>query len=63
MKDNPFCLTFGIEPSNAIKRIKDTNEVISSFSGDVSSNYLYFITGLRGSGKTVLLSSISSAFS
>ena len=28
MKDNPFCLTFGIEPSNAIKRVKDTNEII-----------------------------------
>lgn len=63
MKNNPFSLTFGIEPSNLIKRIKETDKIISEFSRDVVSNYVYLITGLRGSGKTVLLSTISEYFS
>ncbi|MCI7213529.1 MAG: KAP family NTPase [Bacillales bacterium] len=63
MANNPFSMTFGIEPANLINRIKETDKIISEFSGNQTSNYVYIITGLRGSGKTVLLSSIASKLS
>ena len=59
--NNPFSMTFGIEPNNYIKRIKESEKIISEFSSETPSNYVYIITGLRGSGKTVLLSSISNS--
>ncbi|MBP5216365.1 MAG: AAA family ATPase [Bacilli bacterium] len=62
MANNPFSITFGIEPSNLIKRIKETDKVIAEFSSETVSNYVYVITGLRGSGKTVLLSTIAERF-
>ena len=62
MANNPFSMTFGIEPENLIKRIKETDKIISEFSSEKISNYVYIITGIRGSGKTVLLSNISNHF-
>ena len=62
MLNNPFSTTFGIEPNNLIKRTKETERIISEFSSEIVSNYVYIITGLRGSGKTVLLSSIANRF-
>lgn len=59
MKNNPFTTTFGIEPSAPIKRIKETEEIVSEFSAEPLTNYAYVIKGPRGSGKTVLLSSIA----
>lgn len=60
--NNPFTTTFGIEPSNYISRNKESEKIISEFSSDNPSNYVYIITGLRGSGKTVLLSAIANHF-
>lgn len=60
--DNPFTTTFGIEPSNYIKRNVEFERIVSEFSSDTPSNYVYVITGLRGSGKTVLLSAIANHF-
>ena len=62
MANNPFSITFGIEPNNLIKRIRETNKVIEEFSSETVSNYVYVITGLRGSGKTVFMSSVASHF-
>lgn len=59
---NPFQTTFGIEPSNYIKRIKESQKIISEFEQEIPSNYVYIITGLKGSGKTVLMSSIANHF-
>jgi len=59
---NPFSITFGIEPQNYIERIKESKRIISEFSAENPSNYVYIITGLRGSGKTVLLSTIADHF-
>jgi energy-coupling factor transporter ATP-binding protein EcfA2 len=56
---NPFSLTFGIEPKNYIARIDDNEKIIAEFSQEESSNYIYLLTGVRGSGKTAMLSSIS----
>lgn len=57
---NPFSTTFGIEPSNYIQREKETKKIINDFSQEEPSNYVYLITGVRGSGKTVLLSNVAS---
>lgn len=60
MKNNPFELTFGLKPDNYISRLGQSNEIISSFEEE--SNHVYMITGVRGTGKTVLLSHVSEHF-
>lgn len=57
-KDNPFSLSFGIEPTKYISRLALTDKIITSFSSTAAENRAYMITGVRGSGKTVLLSNI-----
>jgi len=61
-KQNPFSITFGKVPENQICRIKDQDDIISDFLSESPSNYAYFLTGVRGSGKTVMLTSIASYF-
>lgn len=62
MKDkNPFAITFGLKPDNYISRISQTDEIISNFNNS-SNNNIYMITGVRGSGKTVMLSYVSSYY-
>ena len=60
--NNPFSTSFGIEPTNYILRKDETKLIIDEFTSLNPSNFVYLITGVRGSGKTVLLSSISSLF-
>lgn len=55
----PFSTAFGREPKNLIQRIKETQEIIEDFDSEEPFNFTYLITGVRGSGKTVLLSYIS----
>lgn len=62
-KENPFTLSFGIEPTQYISRISQANEIIEAFTGDNPTNHMYMISGVRGSGKTVLLSNLSDSFS
>lgn len=59
---NPFSITFGIEPLNFINRQKEVDIVLDSFSGDYPSNSTYLLLGARGSGKTVLMSYICSHY-
>ncbi len=57
-KSNPFTLTFGMEPDSLISRYEDTDRVINSFNRtNISRTYL--IEGIRGSGKTVLMTTIA----
>lgn len=62
MTTNPFSMTFGIEPNNFINREDIKEKIISEFSAENPSNYVYILSGVRGSGKTVLLSNISDEF-
>lgn len=57
MKENPFSLNFGIEPSRLISRESQIGEIVSTFSSETPSSYIYMITGVRGSGKTVTMAS------
>lgn len=59
---NPFSMTFGIEPNNYISRQEVKDKIISEFTSDNPSNYVYLLTGVRGCGKTVLLSNLSEEF-
>ena len=61
MKNNPFELTFGLKPENYISRLKQSEEIISAFEN--KTNHVYMITGVRGTGKTVLLTHVADYFS
>lgn len=56
---NPFTLSFGRKPLQYITRFVQINEVIESFESEVPTSPVYMITGVRGSGKTVLMSAIA----
>ena len=60
--ENPFTLSFGRVPKEYILRTREYNEIIDEFQKDNSLSNLYIITGLRGSGKTVLLTSLYNYF-
>jgi len=59
--NNPFELTFILKPSNYISRLKQSKEIISNFKSSTGIKS-FFITGVRGTGKTVMLSHISKQF-
>ena len=59
MHNNPFQITVGIEPPSFISRLAMTDEILDSFTSDTPSSQVYMLTGVRGSGKTVLLSHIA----
>ena len=56
--NNPFTLSFGKKPVQYISRITQTNEIIDTFNAELPSNQIYMITGVRGSGKTVMMTNI-----
>ncbi|MBR4343699.1 MAG: ATP-binding protein [Lachnospiraceae bacterium] len=63
MQTNPFTLSFGTEPNQYISRFSQTNEVFEAFTSETPSTYVYMITGIRGAGKTVMLSNLCNNFS
>ncbi len=62
MQKNPFSLTFGKEPVSYVDRDYQSNEILDSFMAENPIYQVYMITGIRGSGKTVLLSTIANKF-
>ena len=56
MTQNPFTLTFGKEPDTLINRYQDVENIIYTLS---SISRTYLIEGVRGSGKTVLMTTIA----
>lgn len=57
--NNPFTLSFGKKPLQYISRISQTNEIIDNFNAKEPSAQIYMITGVRGSGKTVMMTGIA----
>ena len=55
---NPYSITFGREPGQVIPRPLQKEEVISDFCSDDPPVQAYIITGVRGTGKTVLMTDI-----
>lgn len=56
---NPFTLSFGRKPIQFISRLTQTNDIIENFNSPQPSNQMYVLLGVRGSGKTVLMTTIS----
>ena len=60
---NPYTLVFGQSPLEIIERKSQIENIISMFSAERPSNYLNLVTGIRGSGKTVFISTIAKRLS
>ena len=56
---NPFTLTFGKSPLVPIERPVQTNEIIDAFTAEPVNQQMFILTGVRGFGKTVMLTEIS----
>lgn len=56
---NPFSLTFGKEPSSFISQDYMVEEIVNGLTSSNPEFQVCMITGLRGSGKTVLMTKIS----
>ena len=63
MTNNPFCLMFGRPPYSLIEREEPYQTIIDTFNSDTPSTFAYIISGILGSGKTVMLSQIANHFS
>ena len=53
--ENPFTLTFGKEPYTAITRYEDLNMITDTFQAENPVTQTFLIEGIRGCGKTVLM--------
>ena len=56
---NPFTLTFGKSPLESIERPLQINEIINALTAEPVNQQIFLLTGIRGSGKTVLMTDIS----
>ena len=57
--DNNFTISFGQQPSSYIERHDIANQIYEDFSLDFPVSHIYIISGVRGSGKTVLLTNVA----
>lgn len=62
MLNNPFTLTFGKEPKAIIGKSDQFDTIKNNFLSEYPSTSTYLITGIRGSGKTVLLTRLFKFF-
>ena len=56
---NPFTVSFGRRPAQLIPRHPQMNEILDDFLSERASSQVYMITGIRGSGKTVLMTTVA----
>lgn len=59
---NPFTTTFSKAPENTYINTQKVDEILENFSYENPSESVYKITGVRGSGKTVILAKIEEKF-
>ena len=59
---NPFNITFGKYPTEAIQRYDIFEKIITSFNNTQSGTPIYILVGARGSGKTVTMTSIANYY-
>ena len=62
MNQNPFSLTFGKEPKTIILNTLAFDEIKNNYTSDSPYSSATMITGVRGSGKTVLLTRLCKYF-
>lgn len=56
---NPFTISFGKKPQQYISRPVETDRILNTFDEEIPTNQVFMIAGIRGSGKTVMLSEVS----
>lgn len=59
IEKNPFSLMYGRIPLSFIERTDEFKTIINTFTSDNPNTLAYTITGIRGSGKTVLLRAVA----
>ena len=59
---NPFTTTFSKAPQYTYIYTEKTDEILENFSYDTPSESVYKITGVRGSGKTVILAKVEEEY-
>lgn len=57
---NPFTVMFGKLPPTVISRMEIMSEIMEGFGAEMPLFQTYLISGVRGSGKTVLMTSVAS---
>ena len=62
MRQNPFSLTFGKEPEAIINNVDNYETIKNNYLSKNPTSMANVITGVRGSGKTVLLNRIYNYF-
>ena len=55
---NPFTLTFGKQPLEYISRYESIGTIRTAFEAEHPVTQVYLVEGIRGSGKTVLMTSV-----
>ncbi len=58
-KKNPFTLAFGMKPKQFVPRYQQMDEIVDTFNSEYPSSTVYMLSGVRGSGKTVMMTSIA----
>ena len=61
MQGNPFDISFGKSPNETIERVRQNREILEAFTTDPVVQQIFMITGVRGSGKTVLMNTIANS--
>ena len=56
---NPFTLIFGKSPLEPVERPVQTNDILDAFTAEQINQQMFIITGVRGSGKTVMMTEIA----
>ena len=59
---NPYSMVFGKEPEQLISRAAQFNTVIHDFTEENPPYQTYLLTGVRGSGKTVMMTDLVNQF-
>ena len=59
MRRNLHTLVFGREPLQLIPCVSHATQIIESFDDDPPSQQVFLLTGIRGSGKTALMTEIT----
>lgn len=62
VRNNPYVLQFGQAPTQMIPRPSQDEEIRNAFLSDGLTQHIYMISGIRGAGKTVFMTKISSYF-
>lgn len=59
---NPYSMVFGKEPEQLISRTAQFNTVVGDFTEENPPYQTYLLTGVRGSGKTVMMTDLVNRF-